>query len=98
MEKSQAVAIVKKLVAFYPGWKVDKYIVDAWVEALLDENYQNVTQNMMLYIKNNEYPPPIAALLRKNNIPVIPEVDEEELKEIEEMARRAAERNRAINQ
>ncbi|OKP81607.1 hypothetical protein A3842_11035 [Paenibacillus sp. P3E] len=67
MEKGQAVSIVKRLAAYYPNWKVDKSIVEIWVDTLVGEDYENALQNMKEYISSNEYPPPIAAIIKPNS-------------------------------
>lgn len=66
MEKGQAVSIVKRLAAYYPNWKVDKSIIEIWVDTLIAEDYENAMQNMKEYISSNEYPPSIAAIIKPN--------------------------------
>lgn len=67
MEKGQAVSVVKRLAAYYPNWKVDKGTVDIWVTTLTHEDYENVNQNVQDYIRSNEYPPSIAAIIKQND-------------------------------
>jgi ferritin len=67
MEKVQAVSIVKRLAAYYPNWKVDKNIIEIWVDTLINEDYENAMQNMKEYISSNEYPPSIAAIIKPNS-------------------------------
>jgi len=67
MTKEQAVFIVKKLVSFYPNWKVDRDIIGFWVDRLQQEDYENVTANVDEYTTSSEYPPSIAAIIKPNS-------------------------------
>lgn len=67
MEREDAKKLFKKLAASYPTWKVDKDIAENWIEELEDADSEHAWANAREHIRENKFPPSIAAIVRLNS-------------------------------
>lgn len=80
MLKEEAVDIVKKIVAWFPSWRVDKEVIKVWVETLEPLDHEYVKKNLEDYMKQgSEFPPSMSVLMRRETVrPPLDMVDPDE--------------------
>ncbi|MEK5085891.1 replicative helicase loader/inhibitor [Paenibacillus sp. FSL M8-0228] len=67
MEKREAIDIVKKTAAYFPSWKIDKSVVDIWVDKLQQYDFETVMANLTDYLSlGKDFAPGIPTLIKAN--------------------------------
>ncbi|WHX74676.1 replicative helicase loader/inhibitor [Bacillus safensis] len=89
MTKAETLELLKLIKTYYEHFEVDQSKLDAWAKILKPENYERIEANLIVYVKNNQFPPKVSDLLnqkeRYSRSAAIPNVEETQsyLSEIE---------------
>ncbi|MCP1150264.1 MULTISPECIES: replicative helicase loader/inhibitor [Bacillus] len=81
MTKAETLELLKLIKTYYEHFEVDQSKLDAWAKILKPENYERIEANLIVYVKNNQFPPKVADLIkakeaRKDRSAAIPNVEE----------------------
>lgn len=70
MTKAETLELLKLIKTYYEHFEVDQSKLDAWAKILKPENYERIEANLIVYVKNNQFPPKVSDLLnQKKDIP-----------------------------
>ncbi|WP_260851775.1 replicative helicase loader/inhibitor, partial [Bacillus pumilus] len=64
MTKAETLELLKLIKTYYEHFEVDQSKLDAWAKILKPENYERIEANLIVYVKNNQFPPKVADLIK----------------------------------